>query len=64
MNSLVDINSVNIDLTKPKESRIKSYLEQIQNPYEYRDKEITVKLSFNENGDSLECCLLKYLQSV
>ena len=35
--SLRDISGVSIDMTLPQQERIKSYVEQIGNPYWYRD---------------------------
>ena len=36
LNSLVDIRDVKIDRTQPVEERMKSYVEQIKNPYLFK----------------------------
>jgi len=51
LSSLVDIRDVKIDKSLPTEERIKSYVEQIKNPYKFKVGDVIVKVSFfgNEN---------------
>ena len=53
---LVDIRNVKIDRSLPSEERIKSFIEQIKNPYCYLDHGVIVKVNF-VGGKSLEDCL-------
>ncbi len=58
--SLVDIDSVNIDENLPKEERVQEYIRQIRNPYCYLDHGVAVKISFSGKG-KFEDALVKYL---
>ncbi|KPU45028.1 hypothetical protein OXPF_15060 [Oxobacter pfennigii] len=60
---LADIRDVKIDLSLPKEERVKSYLVQIKNPYCYRYGDIIVRVSFADTEASLEDRLKQYLLS-
>lgn len=61
--TLRDIEDVTVDTSLPKSERIKSYLEQIGNPYCYRHGKYVVKVSFANTDKTLEDCLLSYLRS-
>ncbi len=61
--TLRDIQDVAIDRDLPKEERIRSYLQQIENPYCFLCGDHVVKLSFSDSGKTLEECLLAYLRS-
>ena len=43
---LVDIRDIHIDSTLPVEEKMKSYIEQIKNPYRYRAGDIVVNIRF------------------
>ncbi len=58
--SLVDISDIEIDLSLPYEERIKSYLEQIKNPYCYLCNGVVVKISF-AGKEKLQDCLERSL---
>ena len=58
--SLVDIRSVKIDQNLSKQDRIKSYINQIGNPYCYRDGDIVVGISYADTEISLEERLQSY----
>ena len=58
--SLVDIRSVKIDQNLSKQDRIKSYINQIGNPYCYRDGDIVVGISYADTEISLEERLKSY----
>ena len=59
-NELVDIETVHIDENLSREERMRSFLKQIKNPYCFKCKGVTVKVSFNENGKTFEECMEDY----
>ena len=58
---LADICDVVIDTSLPREERIKSYLEQIKNPYCYRCGDMIVRVSFADTEYTLEDRIKQYL---
>ena len=46
LDSLVDIRDVKIDRTQPVEERMKSYVEQIKNPYLFKVVNTVVRVSY------------------
>ncbi len=52
--SLVDLNSVRIDESKPVQERILSFLQQIQNPYCFRIGDVAVKVNYKSDGPSFQ----------
>ena len=46
LESLVDIRDVKIDRSKPVEERMKSYVEQIKNPYLFKVSNTIVRVSY------------------
>ncbi|MCD8097389.1 MAG: hypothetical protein LUE31_05000 [Lachnospiraceae bacterium] len=46
LDSLVDIRDVKIDRSKPVEERMKSYVEQIKNPYMFKVGNTVVRVSY------------------
>lgn len=61
--SLVDIRTVAVDPALPRAEKLKSFVKQIKNPYCYKYGEIIVKISFANNGKTLEDCLEQYLRT-
>ena len=61
--TLVDIRDVEIDQSLPQEERIRSYVQQIRNPYVFKCGEVIVKTVFAESGSSLDECLERYLRN-
>lgn len=51
--SLVDIETVNIDISMSAEQRMMKYLEEIKNPYCFLCGTTPVKITFAENGTEL-----------
>ena len=51
---LVDISTVQIDQSKPKEVRMKEFLRQIKNPYLFKVGDVIVEVSFRKNGSTLQ----------
>lgn len=61
---LVERQSVKVDMKLPREERIKQYIKQIKNPYCYLDGDVVVKVSFQEEGVTLEQRLEAYIRSL
>lgn len=51
--SLVDIRDVEIDKTLPIEERMKSYVEQIKNPYMFKVGDTIVRVSYANTQETL-----------
>lgn len=51
---LVDLNTVVIDENQSVEERLKSFIEQIKNPYCFRVGDIAVKVVYKENGPTFQ----------
>ena len=61
---LKDISTVKIDITKPCDERIRSYVEQIGNPYRYIDKGVIVEIEYADTNISLHDRLLSYATNI
>ena len=61
--SLVDIRSVNIDTTLPKEERMCDFIRQIKDPYLYRHGKYVVKIAFSDTDITLEQRLADYVRA-
>lgn len=59
---LVDISTVKIDQSLPRDERIADYIRQVKNPYCYRSGDVVVRISFAQTEATLEDRLLSYLQ--
>ena len=55
-NDLVDIRTVTVDKSLPKEERIADFVRQIKNPYRFRCGDFVVNAAFANNGVTLEEC--------
>ncbi len=62
--TLRDIKSVVIDTTKPCGERIKSFVEQIGNPYCYLDNGVVVEVGFSDTDISLQDRLSAYASNI
>ena len=62
--ALVDIRDMKIDRTLPKEERIRSFVEQIKNPYCFKVGEVAVKMTFADTEVTLEDRMEHYLRSL
>lgn len=63
--TLKDINDVVVNTALPKEDRLRSFIEQIGNPYCYKCGDLVVKVSFAENTSAtLEDRLEHYLATM
>ena len=63
-NDLKSINSVKIDPSLDKEGKMRSFIEQIENPCCYLDGETVVKISYAETDTTLEERLRAYIYSL
>lgn len=63
INSLVDIRDVKIDPSLPVPERIKSYIDQVKNPYYFRVGDVAVHVSYAENGPPLQELLESYIET-
>lgn len=63
-NTLVDIRDVKIDRSLPLEERVRSFVEQIKNPYCFRCGDAVVKTSFLDTDVTLEDCVESYLRNL
>jgi len=62
--SLKDIGDVVIDTSKPCIERIKSFVEQIGNPYCYLDNGVVVEVGFSDTDISLQDRLSAYASNI
>ena len=62
--SLVDIRDVAIDETLPIEERMKSYVEQIKNPYMFRVGDTIVRVSYANTQETLNDNFVNLLTSM
>jgi hypothetical protein len=62
IDTLVDIRDVKLDRSLSKPERMKSFVEQIKNPYCFRHGNTVVKISFADTDRTLEDCLEEYVR--
>ena len=64
MSGLVDIRDVKVDRSLPVEDRIRSYVEQVKDPYCFRVGDVKVRVSFASNGRTLNDSFTDMLASL
>lgn len=64
MTGLVDIRDVKVDRSLPVEDRIRSYVEQVKDPYCFRVGDVKVRVSFASNGRTLNDSFTDMLASL
>ena len=64
LDSLVDIRDVKIDQSKPVEERMKSYVEQIKNPYLFKVGNTVVRVSYANTQDTINDNFVDLLASM
>lgn len=64
LSELVDIRDVVIDRTLPAEERIKSYVQQIKNPYCFKVGDVKVRVSYANKDQSLNESFVSMLSSL
>lgn len=52
--TLIDLDSVQIDSLQPVQERVQSFLQQIQNPYCFRIGDVAVKVNYKKDGPSFQ----------
>lgn len=62
--SLIDIKDITVNMDKGKQERITDFIQQIKNPYCFICNGIIVKISFSNNGQTLEEKLDSYFLSL
>ena len=62
--ALVDIRDVEIDKTLPVEERMKSYVEQIKNPYMFKVGNTIVRVSYANTQETLNDNFVNLLASM
>jgi len=56
---LVDIRTVSVDKTLPREVRIAEFIKQIKNPYRFKCGKFTITAKYADTGLTLEDCLMQ-----
>ena len=64
LSNLVDIRDVKVDRNLPVEDRIRSYVEQVKDPYCFRVGDVKVRVSFASNGRTLNDSFTDMLTSL
>lgn len=64
MSRLVDIRDVKVDRSLPVEDRIRSYVEQVKDPYCFRVGDVKVRVSFSSSGRTLNDSFTDMLTSL
>ena len=64
LDSLVDIRDVKIDRSLPVEERMKSYIEQIKNPYLFKVGNTVVRVSYANTTQTINDNFLNLLMSL
>ena len=64
LDSLVDIRDVKIDCSLPVEERMKSYVEQIKNPYMFKVGNTIVRVSYKKDGPSFQEVFNQMLKTI
>ena len=60
---LVDLNSIQIDESKPVSERIESFLQQVKNPYCFRIGDVAVKVNYKNEGPTFQQNFVDLLQT-
>ena len=61
---LVDIRDVKIDRTLPTEERIRSFVEQIRDPYKFKVGDVVVKVSFANTQNTITDNFINMIASI
>ena len=61
---LVDIRDVKIDRSLPTEERIKSFVEQIKNPYQFKVGDTVVRVAFANTHNTITDNFLNMIASM
>ncbi len=61
---LIDIKNIHIEKQQSKEEKIKSFINQVKNPYCYRCGDIVVKVSYGKDESTMQEKMKNYLSSL
>ncbi|GMQ58622.1 hypothetical protein AN1V17_30170 [Vallitalea sediminicola] len=61
---LVDIRDVHIEKHQSKEEKIKSFIDQVKNPYCYKCGNVVVKVSYDKNKVTMQEKMKHYLSDL
>ena len=61
MDSLIDIRNVKLDRNLGQAERVRSYLQQIKNPYCFKVGDVVVNVAYTEGGATLNDCFADML---
>jgi hypothetical protein len=61
---LVDIKDVHIEKHQSKEDKIKSFIDQVKNPYCYKCGNVVVKVSYDKNKLTMQEKMKHYLSDL
>lgn len=61
---LVDIREIEIDTKQSVEKKVKSYVEQVQNPYLVRVGEYVVKIGYSDCKETLNDRMKQYISKI
>ena len=64
LESLVDIRTVKIDRSQPVEKRIKSYVEQIKNPYLFKVGQTVVRVAYSDTESTINDNFINLIASM
>ncbi len=64
LDALVDIRDVKVDRSQPMEERLKSYVEQIKNPYLFKVGDTIVRVSYANTQDTINDNFVNLLASM
>ena len=61
MDGLIDIRDVKLDSSLGQAERIQSFLQQIKNPYCFKEGDVIVNVAYTEGGATLNDCFADML---
>lgn len=61
---LVDIRDITVDRNLPIEDRIKSYVQQVKNPYDFRVGDVKVHVSYSDGSKTLNDSFTDMIRSL
>lgn len=64
LDELVDIRTVHVDRSLPLEERVRSYVEQVKNPYCFRVGNVKVRVSYAGKDNTLNDSFSTMLRSL
>ena len=59
--SLVDIRDVNLDSSMEQADRVRSFIQQVKNPYRFKVGDVVVNVAYTNGGATLNECFADML---